>query len=303
MSDTMRGILLKIGAVSLFTALMAIVKETADDVPVGQAVFFRAVFSLPVLFVWLWIHGQLRDGLKTQRPMGHVLRGLVGSLSMGLRFFCLGILAFPDATALGFTTPLVLTVFAALFLGETVRAFRISMVCLGFAGVLVILWDQMSGAPRGGIEVIATGLMLVSASCAALAQMFVRKLVATENPAAIVFYFMMTTAVLSLLTIPWGWNALSLPTFGLLVMAGLIGGVGQIMLTLAYRNAPASIIAPFDYSAMLLAVAIGYFWFDEAPTLSVIAGAALIIASGVLIVWRERKLGLREKRMLAAGNR
>ncbi|MCF6444532.1 DMT family transporter [Nereida sp. MMG025] len=303
MSDTLKGICLKVGAVSLFTALMAIIKATSDDVPPGQAVFFRSVFALPVLFVWLWFHGQLREGLKTQRPLGHVMRGLAGTASMSLRFFCLGVLAFPDVTALGFTTPLVLTVLAALFLGETVRAFRISMVCLGFAGVLVILWDQISGAPRAGIEVLATGLMLISAALAAFAQMFVRKLVDTENPAAIVFYFMMTTCVLSLLTIPFGWTRPDGQVIALLVLAGLIGGVGQIMVTLAYRHAPASIIAPFDYSAMLLAVAIGYVWFNEVPTWSVVAGATLIIASGVLIIWRERRLGMQNKRVLTGSSR
>jgi len=293
MTDTIKGISLKILAVSLFTVLMSIIKATADEVPTGEAVFFRSVFTLPVLFAFLWWSGNLSTGLKTERPLGHVLRGLAGSTSMGLRFFCLGILAFPDVTALSFTTPLVLTVFAALFLGETVGKFRISMVCLGFAGVLIILWDQLSFDTSERMKTIAVGLMLVSASMAALAQMFVRKMVATESSTAIVFYFMLTTSVLSLLTLPFGWVVPPLETTLLLVLGGIIGGVGQLCLTQSYRFAPASVVAPFDYTAMLLAIGIGYVWFNEVPTLGVVSGAALIVLAGVVIVLRERHLGIK----------
>ena len=144
MTDTIKGISLKILAVSLFTVLMSIIKATADEVSTGEAVLFRSVFTLPVLFAFLWWSGNLSTGLKTERPIGHVLRGLAGSTSMGLRFFCLGILAFPDVTALSFTTPLVLTVLSAPFLGDTVGQFRLPLLYLVFAVWRASWWAWLS---------------------------------------------------------------------------------------------------------------------------------------------------------------
>jgi drug/metabolite transporter (DMT)-like permease len=126
---------------------------------------------------------------------------------------------------------------------------------------------------------------------AALAQVFVRKLVQTEKTPAIVFYFSLTATVLSLATLPFGWVWPSPSELALLIGAGLLGGVGQILLTSSYREADASLVAPFDYASMLFALAIGWFVFAEMPSRTVLAGAALIILAGILIILRERKLG------------
>jgi drug/metabolite transporter (DMT)-like permease len=104
---------------------------------------------------------------------------------------------------------------------------------------------------------------------------------------------MLTTSVLSFLTLPFGWVVPPLETTLLLILGGIIGGVGQLCLTQSYRFAPASVVAPFDYTAILLAIGIGYVWFNEVPTLGVISGAALIVLAGVVIVLRERHLGIK----------
>jgi drug/metabolite transporter (DMT)-like permease len=216
---------------------------------------------------------------------------------MSLRFFALGVLSFPEVAALGFTTPLILTVLAALILGETVRAFRLTTVALGFMGVLIVLWPtlNMDGA-RSTLEVIGATAMLGSAALAALAQIFVRRMVATEGTAQIVFYFSLLITVLSLCTLPFGWVKPSFEATAMLITAGVIGGIGQICLTAAYRNAPASVVAPFDYTSILLALALAYFWFSEIPTLWTITGASVIITSGVVILWREQRLGRNRNR-------
>jgi drug/metabolite transporter (DMT)-like permease len=126
----------------------------------------------------------------------------------------------------------------------------------------------------------------------ALAQVFVRKLVQTERTATIVFWFSLNAAALSLLTVPFGWVIPTWPQAGLLVLAGLLGGVGQILLTSSYREADASVVAPFEYASILFALGIGYAVFDEVPTWSMLGGATLVVAAGILIIWRERKLGL-----------
>jgi len=128
----------------------------------------------------------------------------------------------------------------------------------------------------------------------------VRKLVNTEGTAAIVFYFSLTATTLSLVTLPFGWVWPTPLEAGLLVLAGLLGGVGQILLTSGYREADASLVAPFDYASMIFALAIGYFIFSEVPTWTMLGGAALIVTAGILIIWREHKLGLERARQRKA---
>ena len=294
MTDNIRGILLKVTAVSIFTVMMALIKATALEVPTGQQVFFRAFFSLLVVIGWLMARGDFFNALRTSNIFGHMWRGLAGAAAMSLRFFALGVLTFPEVAALGFTTPLILTVLAALILGETVRAFRLTTVALGFVGVLIVLWPTFDiNGDRSTLELIGAGAILGSAALAALAQIFVRRLVATEGTVQIVFYFSLLITLLSLLSLPFGWVLPSFDATMMLMTAGLIGGVGQICLTAAYRNAPASVVAPFDYTSMLLALVIAYFWFAEVPTSWTILGASVIIASGVVIIYREQRLGRR----------
>ena len=294
MTDNIRGILLKVTAVSIFTVMMALIKATALEVPTGQQVFFRAFFSLLVVIGWLMARGDFFNALRTSNIFGHMWRGLAGAAAMSLRFFALGVLSFPEVAALGFTTPLILTVLAALILGETVRAFRLTTVALGFVGVLIVLWPTFDvNGDRSTLELIGAGAILGSAALAALAQIFVRRLVATEGTVQIVFYFSLLITLLSLLSLPFGWVLPSFDATMMLMTAGLIGGVGQICLTAAYRNAPASVVAPFDYTSMLLALVIAYFWFAEVPTSWTILGASVIICSGVVIIYREQRLGRR----------
>lgn len=299
----LRGITLKIASVCVFVAMASLIKATAGAVPPGQAVFFRSFFAIPVIVAWLLWRGELRHGLETANPMGHLWRGLVGTTAMGLGFAALGILPLPEVTAIGYAAPLLVVIFAAMFLGEDVRAFRLTMVVLGLAGVLIVLSPRLSlGADAFGVrETLGAVLALGGAVFAALAQVFVRKLVATEDTATIVFWFSVTAAMLSLVTLPWGWAMPGWSAAAMLVCAGLLGGVGQVLLTSSYRHADASLIAPFEYASMLLALGVGLFVFGEVPTRTMLAGAAIIIMAGVLIIWRERRLGIERRRQREAG--
>lgn len=284
--------------------MASLIKVSADHVPPGQAVFFRSFFALPVIGIWLAMRHELRTGLRTQNPMGHVWRGLVGTSAMGLMFAALGLLPLPEVTAIGYAAPIFVVILAAMFLGERVRLFRLSMVALGLVGVLVILSPRLALDPTGATSTETLGAMIVllAALCAALAQVFVRKLVATETTAAIVFYFSITATVMSLLTLPWGWSMPPVWVLAILVLAGLLGGVGQILLTSSYRYADASLIAPFEYSSILLAIVIGYTVFGEVPGRAVLIGAALVTIAGVLIILRERQLGLERVRQRKASS-
>lgn len=295
----LRGIALKLGSVLVFIVMSSMIKTTAAHVPAGQAVFFRSAFAIPVIVVWLFLRRELATGFKAKNPIGHVWRGLMGTLAMGLGFAGLGYLPLPEVTAIGYAAPLLVVIFAAMFLGEEVRLFRLGSVALGLTGVLIVLSPRLTvltGEAAGHREAFGAMLVLGGAVFAALAQVFVRKLVISENTSAIVFWFSLTATVLSLTTIPFGWVVPSLPEAATLIGAGLLGGVGQILLTSSYREADASLVAPFDYASMIFALLIGYFVFAEVPTWTMLGGAALVIFAGILIIWRERRLGLERSR-------
>lgn len=288
----LRGIALKTTAILLFSVMAALIKATSEAVPPGQQVFFRAFFALPVIVIWLVWRGELRTGFRAERPMGHVWRGVIGVTAMICGFAGLGLLPLPEVTALGFAAPLLTVIFAALILGERVRLFRLSAVALGLVGVMIVLWPRLTVYDLTGAATLGVVFVLISATLRALAQIHIRRLVATEQTSAIVFWFSMTATLFSLFTIPFGWQVPSLATAVTLVCAGLIGGIGQIFLTSAYRFAGAALLAPFDYAAMLFAVVIGYVAFDEVPTPTVLLGSLVVMMAGGLIIWRERQLGL-----------
>jgi drug/metabolite transporter (DMT)-like permease len=293
--NPLRGIACKVLSVILFTFMAVCIKSTAPHVPPGEAVFFRSALAVPVILGWLAWSRTLRHGLSTRHPLGHFWRGFVGTAAMGLGFTALGFLPLPEATALGYAAPLLTVIFGAMFLGEKVHAFRLTAVFVGLVGVVIVLSPRLTLTnPTEASALQAFGAMaaLFGAVCAALAQVTVRKLVTTEATGAIVLYFSLTSVALSFLTIPFGWTVPTGQEAVLLVSAGLLGGAGQIFLTEGYRHAETGVIAPFEYVSMLLALVLGYLIFGEAPTLTMLAGAVLIVAAGLFIIFRERRLGL-----------
>lgn len=293
--NPIRGITLKIASVIVFTGMATCIKAASDAVPPGEAVFFRSFFAIPVILIWLaWDH-DLKDGLKTDNFKGHLWRGIIGSAAMVLGFTSLAYLPLPEATAIGFAAPILTVILAAMFLGETIRIYRLAAVLAGLIGVLIILSPRL-GTNAETLTTIATiGALaaLGSAFLRAAALIFTRKLVTRENTATIVFYFSVIATCAGLCTIPFGWAVPPPKETAILIASGIFGGLGQILLTNSYRYAPAGVIAPFDYTSMILALIIGFFLFDEIPTLTVLIGAAIVIAAGIFIILRERSLGLK----------
>lgn len=287
------AVVLKVIAVMFFTVMAALIKATASQVPAGEAVFFRSFCALPVIVIWLIARGELRHGLIAKKPLNHFWRGLVGTSAMALTFTGLGLLPLPEVTAIGYATPIFTVILAALFLGERIRTVRISAVGIGLVGVLIMIWPRLgSGLDTNDSAALGAILILLATLARGFVQIHVRRMVQTEHTAAIVFYFSLTAAFLSLVTLPFGWTVPSPDVAILLIGAGLLGGVAQILVTSSYRFAPASMLAPYDYSSMLFAILLGYIWFDELPTLTMLSGASLVVAGNILVIWRESRLGL-----------
>jgi drug/metabolite transporter (DMT)-like permease len=298
-AGVLHGIGLKVTSVLVLTLMAICIKASAPHVPPGERVFFRSFFAIPVILVWLAWEGKLRYGLRTTRPFGHIWRGIVGTCAMALNFTALGLLPLPEVTVIGYTAPILVVVLAALVLGEEVRIFRLSAVLVGMIGVAIVLSPRLTIIGAGGVTHLQTMGALAALGAAAFsawAMVIVRGLVHSESTAAIVIFFSISASVLGLMTLPFGWVVPTGPEAVLLVLSGLLGGIGQILLTEAYRHAPAGTIAPFDYSSMLFALVFGYLIFSEVPTLTTLAGAALVVAAGLFIIWRERQIGLRRSR-------
>jgi len=283
-----RGIFLMLSAITVFTVMQAFIKAAA--VPAGQAMFFRSVMALPIILIWLVTHEGIRAGIATNSVRNHAVRGIVGSCAMGLGFAGLAYLPLPEVTAIRFVTPIVMVVLAALILGERFRLVRIGAVLMGFVGVVIIVAPRLS-VGLGSTEALGALLTLGSACLAALAQVFVKGMAGQESTTAIVFWFSTTATVLSLLTIPFGWVWPEPWAWVFLIGAGVVGGLGQILLTSSYRFAEAGVLAPFTYVSMLWSVLIGWVWFSEVPTVQMLVGSAFVIAAGIIIVLRERALG------------
>ncbi|MEM7269432.1 MAG: DMT family transporter [Pseudomonadota bacterium] len=284
-----RGIVLKLFAVILFMTMTSLIKATADAAPPGEQIFFRSFFALPVVIGYLIVTGDLRSGLKAVSRTDHLIRGLVGVFAMSLAFFAIGHLSLPEVVAIFFAMPIFMTIFAALFLKERIRAYRIGAVLLGITGVGLITWPRFAAAEStSDLAALAAGAALLAAIAAALAQVWVARMTKRETTTAITFWFAILCTTLSALTAPFGWSMPSAVDFAFLVMAGVLGGWAQILMTTAYRYAEASVVAPFDYAQIVFALIIGYFIFNETPTPIMLIGAALTIAAGLIIIWRER---------------
>ncbi|HEY9011340.1 MAG TPA: DMT family transporter [Devosia sp.] len=297
--NALTGIGFKVASVCVFVAMASLLKAS-QGVPAGQLVFFRSFFAILPVVVYLLYRRELIDGLKTKYPLSHLGRGIVGTGGMGFGFFALTQLPLPEATAIQYATPLLIVVFSALFIGETVRLYRWSAVLVGLIGVLIIIWPRLtlfsgglanaSGATLGAISA------LISCCFAATAMILVRRLVQTERSATIVLYFSISSSLIGLLTIPFGWVAPTLVQWVYLVTAGIAGGIAQILLTESYRHADMSVVAPFEYTSLLLTIAVGYLVFQDVPTIEMVVGGMIVVGAGVFIVWREHRLGLDRKK-------
>ncbi|MDQ6436914.1 DMT family transporter [Mesorhizobium sp. LHD-90] len=289
------GIAFKIVSVAVFVAMSSMIKA-AGPVPTGQVVFFRSFFAiLPIMLFLAW-HRDLRGALYTKRPVSHFLRGLVGVTSMALGFFGLARLPLPESVTINYAQPLLVVVFSALILHETIRFYRWSAVVVGLVGVFIVSWPKLTlfgeAAAFGGDEALGAIATLGGATASALAMILVRSLVHTEKTSTIVIWFSLSAAALSLVSIPFGWQALTMDQAALLVGAGICGGVAQLLMTEAYRHAEASVVAPFEYTSMLLAIAVGYVVFGDVPTLHMLVGGLIVVGAGLFIILRERRLGI-----------
>lgn len=278
------GIAFRIGAMICMAGLFAMVKwASLHGVPVFETLFFRNAFA----FVPLGIYIARTSGpsiLRTTRPGGHLMRAAIGLTGMIGGFMAVAHLPLTEATALSFSAPLFMTAMSAVILKEHVGKHRWGAVAVGFIGVLIMVRPD----PTHMVS-IGTIFALIGAVGSAGAMTAIREIGRTEPGPRIVFYFTLAGAVVGLASLPFGWVMPDPLTLALLVAAGLLGGVGQLLLTQALRLAPIAAVAPFDYTQLLWASIIAFLVWGETPRPAMLAGAAVVAASGLYIVYRETR--------------
>ncbi|MBF9233479.1 DMT family transporter [Microvirga alba] len=296
------GITLKVLSALAFTLMSAVLKTLTSRYPVGEVVFFRSIFALLPLLAWLGWQRDLINAVRTNNIPGHFLRGIIGTCGMYLGFAALSYLPLHDTIAIGYASPLIVVILAALLLNEKVRAYRWAAVAIGFVGVLIMLSpylkiETFTGSLTAG-PTLGALCAFIGAFCSAGAMIQVRRLTATEKTGAIVFYFFILASGLSLCTIVFGWRMPDREDLLLFVVGGILGGIGQILVTHSYRFADTSVIAPFEYTTMIWALLFGWFVFGDLPTLTMVTGASIVAMTGLFIVWREHHLGVMRARDL-----
>ena len=283
------GIALRILSGLLMAGMLICVKAVSDDVPLGEIVFFRSVFAIIPLVIFLWIRREFPHGLATKRPGAHLIRSSFGTLALFGAFSAVARLNVAEATLVAQLSPIIMAVAAVGLLSERLTIWRVSGLAIAFAGVVVLIWPELGGGSTSETRLVGFAFGIGSALLGAIALLMVRSLNRTESPGAIALYFVLTSALGALFTLPWGWIALDGKTLVLLIASGLLGGFGHIAMTLAFRYTEASRLAPFEYVAILWPVLADLFLFKLSLSASFIFAAPLILlGAGVAAAERKR---------------
>jgi len=285
------GVALRLVTAVLLALMFALVKLVASrGVHLVESLFYRQVGSAVCATALVTI-GPGIASLRTMRVGAHVFRMGLGLSAMALNFLAMILLPLAEATAIGFSVPIFSTVLAALVLGEATGKWRWGAVAAGFAGVLLIVQPVGGHVPLHGAAVA-----LAAALMTACVTIMIRQLGATERTTTTVFWVASSSLVPLGLLMPWFVQAHDPFTWGILAGMALAGGLAQLTLTASLRLAPVALVMPMDYTSLLWAIMLGIVIFGQVPTLSTWLGAPVIIASGLVIVWREHRLA---KRMMS----
>lgn len=265
------------------SAMDACAKLLGANYAISQVILARNAIGILAILVFLTTRGAGLTPLRPRRFDLLLLRTILGLGAAFLFFTSLRFLPLADAFAIAFAAPMFITALSVPLLGEHVGVRRWTAVTSGFVGVLVVMQPGTASFRPGAL------LPLGAALCYAIAMLIGRKMTREMTTSAIMFWPSLGAALATLVLMPSQWQTPSLSDLGLFVFMGVIGTVGMSLITQGYRHAPAAVIAPFDYSALLWAVIFGWVIWQDVPGPNVWIGSAILIASGLYILHRETK--------------
>ncbi len=281
MNKNLLGILLMTLGMFSLSVNDIIYKNLTMNFPVWEAVFFRA-FSGSIISLYFVYHSGI-DSIKTNKPVRHFIRAFSAVGCVVLYVFGIKYLLLSENIAIAHSAPIIAALLAVPILGEKIGFHRILAIVIGFIGVLVIV--------KPGTDLFQLKSLLPIGSAIFMASVYLstRSLMNTESSTSIVFYYSFALLFTSLIFFP---SDFVIPdTFNLILALslGVMGSVGHYFMSQAARHADVAVTSPFEYTSFIFVGIMGYLFFYEIPSKSVVIGAFLIIISGVYVAYRERK--------------
>jgi len=274
------GIALMLGGMFLFTLNDALGKWLVSDFSVGQILAIRSLAALLILLPYVWNKGLLPSLFRLERPGLQALRVLLVIAEVGLFYLAVRHLPLADVFMFYLASPVFVTLLSALLLNEKVGAARWTAVSVGFAGVVLIF-------PPSAAALTLPALMALAGSFSLALMMILARNLRASNGFHLITLQTSGVALAGIATMPWGWTMPSPLQFSLICLLGLVATTAHFMLIHAVKLAPANVVAPFQYSAIVWAMALGYLVWGDVPTVKALLGAVLIVGAGLAIFFYE----------------
>lgn len=278
-----QGILMMLGATFTFALMDACMKQLTAHYPPLQVAFLRGLAALPFVIAWLIYKERRFDILLRVRWPLYILRGVLAIILLTSFIYALQRMALSEAYTLFFIAPLLITAFSAPLLGEKVSTGQWLAIVIGFSGVLVAL------QPDADMDVFGAIAAMIGATCYALNAITTRILGRTDPTAVLTFWFTAMLTVGAGMLCVSSWVTLQMEDTGWIIGVGVTGAIAQLLITSAFRRAPAALLAPLEYSALLWGVMLDVVLWQVLPSGIVFVGAGIIIASGLFLLKDERK--------------
>jgi drug/metabolite transporter (DMT)-like permease len=270
-------------AVAAFSGMDTLLKLLSQHYPPMEVVALRGASSIPFMLLPLIVMGRL-SALKPVRIGMHVLRALLMLLVLIAFVYAVRALSLADAYAIFLAAPLIVTALSVPFLGEHVGWRRWAAICVGLVGVITLLHPSASSLVSLGAVAA-----LLSATGYAFNAIALRVITRTDTTASVVFWMIGLMTVLAICIAAPRWIPIRGEDWTLLAAIGVFSTIAQHLLTEAFRNAPPSVVAPFEYTALLWGIAIDRVVWGVLPTIHVYIGGGIVIASGLYLIWREHR--------------
>ena len=281
--ERLAGMVAMLTGVAAFSFMDAGLKLLTAHYPSAQVAALRGLSALPVVFVWVLFAGGPRQLVRVRWPL-HLIRGVLSVFMMLTFTFALKELSLAKVYALFFVAPLLIAIFSIFMLGERVQRAQWVAIVVGFAGVLIVLRPDASSVSLGWVATVA---VLVTALCYALSSILVKIIGRTDTTQSMVFWMTCMLAigatVLASLTPP-GWQPIQGKHYLLIGGVAITGAIGQWGITEAFKHAPAASVAPLEYSGLAWVIMIDLFVWSVTPAWQTLAGAAVIIGSGLYLL-------------------
>ena len=275
------GILFMTFAMLCLSVNDVLVKGLSSAYPIWEVIFFRALSGVIISVVLIIFCGW--QPLKTKKPIGHLTRAFSSVACVVFYFFGLKYLMLSENVAIVHSAPILATLLAVPILGEKLGFHRIIAVALGFIGVLVIV------KPGSDLFKAESLFPLTAAFFMAISYLATRFLMSTESSISIIFYYSFALLITSLIFFPDDFVIPSVFNLIPLMSLGVMGSLGHYFMSQAAKSAEVVVITPFEYTSFIFLGVMGYFFYNEIPSVSVFIGAALIVLSGIYIIYREQQ--------------